>query len=305
LDALEARLIKVTEAIVLGEPLQSWGDDPVSCQSRWMRQDVGYRLLTVAHQCEEAVAKELHALTETFADTEVELGVALQIAEARYRALSGEVVLPDWTQISAVGYALPDGKGAAVEPLKRGVLSAFPVLATAYGESFEAVVTEFAAADPSVRKPLAARFESWLGERVTSPVSDLLHYEAMCCLTGPVDAQAAILGDAEEASQLRVAEGVVLRVFTVQPADLAEDVEFGDRSWGDGALTDVDGQPVPSYPCGLIGYRDPLGSLETAEVDVEVMAILLNNGPFAALEAELRRALVSRGILVSTQWDLD
>ena len=85
----------------------------------------------------------------------------------------------------------------------------------------------------------------------------------------------------------------------VQPASLIEDVEFGDRVYAEGTLTDVDGEAVPEYPCGIVVYRDGDGRAQTIEVEPDVARILVAGDGIGSLPIEVRAALVDLGILVA------
>jgi hypothetical protein len=116
---------------------------------------------------------------------------------------------------------------------------------------------------------------------------------------------AALFSEEDVHSQdLALADGVRVGCFSVQPAQLIEEVEFGDRTWVDGELPDVDGQPVEAFPCGLICFRTPQGQVETVEVAIEDAEILVRGENLQAITPSVLHALIDMGIVVRTRWDL-
>ena len=146
---------------------------------------------------------------------------------------------------------------------------------------------------------LAIRFEDWMAPQCSGPIRSLLAYETMLVSTGPRDGVADVLSDdgAAPCSDLRLAEGVLVRQFDVQPAALLEDVSFGDREYAEGALIDVDGAPVPPYPCGILCFRTKEGQVETVEVAPEIASLPTIGNPSVSIRrGHCSRACVSRNL---------
>mgnify|MGYP001311127820 CR=1 FL=1 len=306
LGALEARVADVARHLTVGAPLPAWGGDALRCREQWMRQDIGWRLCTVWEQCDEESGRELMDALVPFADRSAPLDASLARLESAYAALTDAFVLPSWDEVVAVGYELPNGQGVSAEQVLEGVRSAIPVTSTALGTQLPVLVTRFAKEVAPKRQRLATRFHQWLSPQCSGPVRALLAYEAMLVSTGPRDGIADILNGEEVAPNdgLCLAEGVVVQEFDVQPAALLEDVSFGDRTYADGALTDVDGAPVPHYPCGIICFRTREGQVETVEVEPHVAAQLRAGADVSQLDDNLVAALISLGILVPSRWTL-
>ena len=307
LGALEERIVAVTRAILLDEPLTPWSRDSKSGRAHWIRQDIGWRMLCVAHQCEEDVSEVLHKGVAQFSDRSVDLTDALATLEDAYRELHEDVVLPAWEEVIAVGYRLPTGDGVAVEQVLEGVQSALPATALAYGLEMRELVEDFLSQDAPERVPLARRFGNWLSPTLETPLVDLVQYEVMSATVGPRDGTAIALADEDNSGvvELTLAAGIGAGLFAVQPVQLAEDVEFGDRTLVAGDLPDVDGAPVESYPCGLLCFRNIMGQLETVELAVDVAEILIQGENIQSIDEGIREALCQLGVLVPTHYALD
>lgn len=306
LEALEARVEAVAKYITEGEPLRPWGEETSLCRDQWMRQDVAWRLFTIWEQCDQDSGQGLMQALSQFAEDTHAFPDALSDLERNYASLSEAFELPAWSDLMGVGYTLPNGQGHCSEQILEGIRSALPVTATALGDRLSAVVPDFVREDLPVRERVATRFERWMAPRCTGPMQSLLAYETMLVSTGPRDGVADALRTDQMGSLagLRVASGVVIRRFEVQPASLLEDVSFGDRIYAEGALTDVDGGAVPAYSCGIVCFRTEQGHVETVEVAPEVATCLMEGTELSRMDEEVRMALVALGILVPDRWAL-
>ena len=306
-ESLQSRLEAVVGAMLLGETLAPWAESASEGRARWMAQDLAWRLLTIAHQTDLEAKEGLLQLVDRFAETQCEdLAVAIEGARVEYAALNEVFMLPDWSEVSAVGYDLPGGGGRSTAQLAEGIRSAFPATSTLYGEGLDEIVGQFIVVDAPARKPLAQRLESWWTPSLSNSMRDLVQFESMQALVGPPDAQARVLTtESVPPDRIRCAEGVIVRCFGSEPMTLCEEVLFGDRILGpQDELPDVDGQPVPVRPCSLLCFRETTGAVQLVELDAEVGAQLAKGGSFSrdSLEPQVLQALWDLGVLVPERW---
>lgn len=210
LDALEGRVLGLSEALTGGLPAP-----PLTAgRARWVAQDLAWRLLTVAAQCEDREASDtLEGLVEGLAERPEDVGAAVR----GYEELFEEFFIPTPAQVFAVGYDLGGGYGSDAEQLTEGVLSACPGLELALGrEGVAEQVRAFASWDLArpQRVSIARRFARFLAETGGGPLSDLAAYEAAVADPEPPDPWAACLAWRDgEGDLVRRAQGVeVVRV---------------------------------------------------------------------------------------------
>jgi hypothetical protein len=208
LDSLEERVLEVCEAIVGNKGAAPWQ------ATRWdyVAQDLGYRLLSV-RATSEAHGPVLDGIIDRLAKARSRAGVARCIRE--YRALHAstpararsELVVPE--ALFAVGYALPERAGHALDQLAQGIASACPNGWAALGKRASECVQAFAEADAPERTPIGRRFARWFAQRENSGVADLVRLEAAITHVRARDAVAAQL-DPNDAKgpEVRLANGV-------------------------------------------------------------------------------------------------
>lgn len=143
LDALEARVVAVARAMLLGEPLPTHGGD----EAAWVRADLAFRILTVWQETDGEAAEALLGLLD-------DLGPRTPVAWAE---LEQAFDLPSAEQVFSVGYPL--GRvGRSQRSVRAGLESVAPLvceLADDAGIGFDFV-------PPPERRPLGDRFADWL-----------------------------------------------------------------------------------------------------------------------------------------------
>ena len=318
LDALEARVLAVGDAIATGAPLAPLAPTRVHGRVRWVLQDLGARLLDLWHETEGEAARVLLDLVEPLAracqataGTEPS-GPVLDRARAAirgalegYRALHEDWVLPDPDALFSLGVDLlgvhPGRSRAQVE---EGVVSAVPLTADLLGETLPDRVTSFLARDTAVRVPLGERFAAWLAHAVGGPLSDLTRYEAaLVHLPGP-DPDVVGLGTDALDGRYRLARGARILRAGVDVVELARSVDFGDVVRTGDTLEDVDGAPVPGRPTALALRRGPDGHpviLDLSEADATAVEAL-GAGAVPGLAEGPLEALRTHGILAPVRW---
>ncbi|MFT7520466.1 MAG: hypothetical protein ACI9MC_002615, partial [Kiritimatiellia bacterium] len=177
LDELEQRVIEVTRGLVLGTPVRPLAPTAAHGQARWIAQDLAWRLLTVAHDTDGDVHRELLALVDSLAqvhsltvssDSSAEMvGTAaragLDHVMSGYRALHGEYMLPDPEDMFSLGYDLLGvSDGRSVSQLIDGLHSGLPVTCALLGDRLPELVSAFAKDDVWERVPLGRRFAAWM-----------------------------------------------------------------------------------------------------------------------------------------------
>jgi hypothetical protein len=240
LDALEARVLAVTEGVLGGE-LDPLPGGPSGL--RWIAEDIGWRLGTVWSETDGDAARGLDAIMDQLAmDTHKGDPEAVTKALAAYRALYEEFELLPPDELEAVGYPLATPWAGTV------------------GEGLESLgsanigdVGAFAAFDLThpERRPLADRWATWLP---AGSDKDLARYQAaVACARGEI----ALPGGA---STVRLARGARVEVFECDVVALAEGRTDGEgptalgfvRS-GEGELILVELDPAAATALGRLG----------------------------------------------------
>ena len=190
IDELEDRVWGLTEALSGGLP----ANPLMAGRSHWIAQDVGWRLLTVAAQCEDQeVIDHLEVMVEDLAKAPQSLHLIIQ----RYQAVFEDFFIPEPQEVFAVGYDLGGGWGWDDGQLLDGVASSCPQLEVAIGrESLKEQVVAFSSWDLKRprRRPIGKRFSAFLSQTARGPISDLASYEAAIHHPDPPDPWAASLG---------------------------------------------------------------------------------------------------------------
>ncbi len=290
LDALEARVLEVTEAILSGAPCAPLATTP----ARLAAQDVAWRLLTILAQAEGEAADGLDALVDALAAAPTETG--LVAAMRGYDALHADYELPEPDDVFAVGYALPGGAGRSARQVAEGIASALPGTWARLGRAADEVAATFTAQDAFVRQPLGRRFAGWLGARGADPEADVARWEAALVHAAPVDLVARTLGSAD-------ARGDAWR--------LAGGLELVRSPWDLGALSEAPtARPRPGPSSFLVG-REASGEVLVAELSEAAADAVasLSSGPASDAEldarglgADERQHLRELGLLVPLAW---
>ncbi len=226
LDELEARVVEVLNGLLVGESVRPLAPSADAGRDRWVRQDLGARLLLVHSETDGECADSLLALVNRLAD-----GEDIQAIVDGYRELEEAYYVPAAGEMFAVGYPLVEGLGSDLHQLEAGVRSALPATAAWAGENLTGMVAEFAIADVNSRSGIGERFAVWLTEHGPRVASDVARFEAAMAYPPPSDvARNRVLGVGT--GPYTLAEGARLLRFEWEPTELRD------------AL--LSGQPVPA-----------------------------------------------------------
>ena len=231
LDELEGRVWGLTEALSGGLPANPL---PIG-KDHWIAQDLGWRLLSVAAQCEDREAIDhLESLAEGLARSPQALGPVFR----GYQELYDTFFLPAPEEMFALGYPLIDPEsetvwGSDLAQLYRGIDSACPSLSKALGaESLSEQVSAFAVWDLErpQRVGIGKRFAQFLAETARGPLSDLASYEAtLQHPESPDPYSAAFAWHSAEGNLTRRAQGVDVLNLRVEVSTLIEAIENEDE----------------------------------------------------------------------------
>ncbi|MCO4747565.1 MAG: hypothetical protein KC912_22380 [Proteobacteria bacterium] len=301
LDALEQRVLHVTAGVLgLAEP-PPLAPSADAGRARWRLQDVGWRLLTVWHECEGEAADALWAMVDHLADgiaatrTLEGLDADARIAKviADYRELLEEYVLPPADHVFGVGYPLVDGWGSAWEQLGDGLDSSAPNASRLLKPD---TARRFADTDAWVREPLPARYAQW--SRAQEPaLAGLIAFEtAISTVKAGPDAPRVLAGSGD--AELELVDGARILRAEVDPVALADAVDAGDifRD-GDalGGLEDLEPGPF------AVLVAKPAKDLLVLDLPIEA-ADAIEAGTLDALEPEVAASLAQLGALVPKRW---
>jgi hypothetical protein len=284
LEALEARVVAVARAIVLGEPLAPVVDDPASGRDRWIRQDLAFRMLTVWSECSDDAATAVLSLVERLHDAPVEAIVD------GWRTLTDAFVLPSAEQVFAVGYPLAD-VGRSDAQVLDGLRSVCPLVVEL---ADDAGIDVAGFPDPPVRAPLGDRFTTWLAD-AHPDLAPLAAFET-AVRTVPADPLREQLGPAGTGAVLCDGARVLTAPYDVLAT--AEAVERGDVA---GVRHDDRVLLEPSPPAAdwamVIGRH--AGELVLLDIDTEDAAALTAGRPVAVADD-----LVAHGVMRPERHDL-
>jgi hypothetical protein len=302
LDALEARVLAVRDALLEDRPVPVWA----VTADRWMRQDLAWRLLVVRAECdpEDGAHPALSRLL-------VALAAGRPVAEihAGYVEVHRDFVLPEPDDVFAVGYDLEELQGRSVRQVTEGLESVVPnTLALLDADETPGVVAEFLAADvDGARGPLARRFAAHLRAHRPGPVADLATYESVLAHPRTSDPEAATLGVAgARDKRRRRSEAFEILRFGCDVLALAQALDADPGTSDESAGGDLVTRPT----CLVIGRPAAtelvISDISAATADalermgddaVEPAAVGLAKGEAAALEAV--------GVLVPGAWKCD
>jgi len=318
LEDLQERAVAVLNAIAQGDALEPLAPTRDHGEARWVLQDLGWRLLALAHETEGEAADVLHDMvdglahacaataTDTPAD-QVRAGAVRAIHQARaaYEQLFEAFEVPEPDDIWALGHdLLGTGGGRSVSQIREGLLDALPGTCRLLQPELDASVAAFVEQDRPVRVPLGRRFATWVAGEAPAEVGALARFEAALAHLPPADPLVIGLGGPEPGQSVRLAQGVVVLRESVDVVELARSVEFEDVVRQGPRVLDVDGEPVPERETALVLVRDVVGQVVLLDVEVRVGDALLalwDGGNLDVSEAEWH-ALVEVGVLRPVRW---
>lgn len=292
LEALIARIEAITDCLVEGRPIPPLRSD----RSRIIAQDLGWRLLMTAADCEGEAADVLDALAVRLSEDPTALAAVI----AGYRAAAEDWWLPPASDLFAVGYPLPDGLGLHAGATEAALARACPNSLAVLDDARDPWLAGFIAAEQT-RGPTALRFAEWAARQHPGPIADLLRYEATCAHPGPADPVVDVLGPGASDAPLVCCDHLnVLR--------LGIDADALIRALD--AEGDADVQAV-ERPVNMVISRRAGSEVLVAEISDNASEILMklkqSPTPRAAIDlptAELE-SLISLGVLRPACWPID
>lgn len=319
LDALEARVLDVVDAITEGKPLADLAPSRTHGEARWVLQDLAWRLLMLWHETEGEAADTLSDLIDdlssacgdtadaTLSGSQVEAEAEAAISRALdgYRALHEEWVLPEPDHLFALGHdLLGTHSGRSVDQVSQGVQSALPLTCDLLHDLPDRVA-DFVAQDHAVRVPLGHRFATWLGSDVHPALAELAHYEAALTHLPVADDEVLGLGPVSADGRYRLARGVRVLRTRHDVVEVARAADFGDLEVRDDDLVDVDGNPIAEADSALALSRAPDGQPQVLNLEPHVADALLglwNGGTLEGVSDGTVSALAAHGVLRPVRW---
>ena len=143
-------------------------------RSTWICQDVAWRLLVIAMECDGECRKELEKIIRRLADSSDE---ALRYSSITYSALCDEWYLPAYDDVFSLGYSILNRLGGSIEQITDGLEETLPNTTAILGDALPPVVVAFAEQDVPSRVPLARRFAEFLNEEAPGPTAEVARYE--------------------------------------------------------------------------------------------------------------------------------
>ncbi|TVQ86196.1 MAG: hypothetical protein EA397_20405 [Deltaproteobacteria bacterium] len=315
LDALEARVLAVLDALVGEAELPRLAPTAAHGECRWVLQDLAWRLLSIRQDCEGEAADALDGTVDMLSAVcalTAQASVSPLTVQERskrvvhgalhlYRDLYESFVLPEPDHVFALGHDLLGvHPGRSIDQVREGIVSALPITARVLGERLPELVELFVAQDPPVRALIGRRFATWLLGHAEGPLVDLARFEAEVTHLGARDEVMTALGDFEPHVPVRLTPGVVILRAEVDVMELTAAADFGDiEVQPDLSLRDVDGEPIPREPTSVGMIRGLDGSVEVTPLEPEVAGALLrlSEGAVLDLPAQDRQLLASRGLI--------
>jgi hypothetical protein len=271
--------MEVLNGLLLGEDVRPLAPSADAGRDRWVRQDLGARLLLVHSETDGDCAQGLLALVDRLAD-----GAEIQTIVEDYSELEEEFYVPASGEMFAVGYPLVEGVGSDVEQLLAGVHSALPATSAWAGDDLPGWVAEFAKVDQSVRIGIGERFASWLTEQGVEVGSDVARFEAAMAHPPPGDvSRNRVLGVGP--GPYKLAEGARLLRFEWEPTELRDALLSGQA-------------PPERQPHALVVGRAG-GEWVMAEIDLST-ADDIDAG--VALTSDVGRGLAELGLCSPASW---
>jgi hypothetical protein len=308
LEALEARVIAVCNALLLGAPLQPWAPTPALGRLRWTLQDLGMRIAQIQSDTDGSLVAELDACIDRLAeavrsterpeaDPECLADVLVQTRQT-WTALTQEWELPEADVVFGLGYEGPATTPAGLT-LGSAEIDALPLTRLALGTEAPAVLAAAHRAASWTREPAAARLARNLPQSLPESLVALATWEA--ALAALPETSPAPWEVAKGHGPFRCRPGVHLVDAPCEVLRLAERVESGavDGAWEGGAFVwrAHDGEVIDPTPQSLLLARDAAGDVLLLDVDPETTSALRSD-PVGRLEEEEQTLFLSLGILV-------
>jgi len=285
LESLIERVHVVSRAILLGEPLRPFTSSPAHGRARWMLQDLGWRLATVAELTPgdgglavDDLVRQVATLvpaTAQEADPSFLVQAGLQAVHAAYTELYDQVALPHPDDVFGLGYRLPLPQVQSPAQLLEGVLSANPIAGELMGDSLQPVVNRFMSQEVWSRTDLPTRWKRFIRSTHGPHVADLADWEAAVA-TLPPQPEAALMA-LEDADAVRLATHVRLVNAQTDVIALAERLDEGsvDLSVDDETITMVvHDEPLDDEPTLLLLSRGQDGEPVLLDLPTELQAAL-------------------------------
>lgn len=278
LDAMEARVVALTDALCGGAP-----PTPLTgTRDRWIAQDLGWRLVQVRAETEGEATVELGRLIERLA---TEPGPETFAAvEAGYRALFEDWILPEPDDVFAVGY----GAWRSVRQMREGIESVCPAALKLLGDG--ELINEFVKQDGYLRQPLGRRFAAFLAVRAPGPAAQVAALEAVLAQPPAPDPAAGLGAAGARDGRRRWAAGLELLRADVDVLALLEALNAGRTP------------RLRRRPVNLVVGRAHDGEVVLAEVSAAA-ADALAAGAAPALPSEERASLESLGLVLPVAWE--
>jgi hypothetical protein len=261
------------DALAHGSPWAAWTLTPAQV----VAQDVGWRLLQVAADCDGEAATLLDDLAQRLASDAESLPGVIET----YEVACDDWWLPSAAEVFALGYALPRGHGRSTEGLARALGDAMPGTEALLDESLPAHLVAFAQ-EPPTRGPLPRRLAAWLAAGTPGPVAEVARYEAACADPQPADEATDSLGEGE--GEPIAASGIEVLEFTVDPTLLLQALE-------DESVAEDDAE----RPTILAIRQRAGGEVVVAEINAAAAAFLVGTGPGPHCRSMSRRRSPSSG----------
>ena len=289
LEALEERVREVAGHVTGQSEARPLAGDTW----RWISQDLGMRLVTLWVETEGEVAEALEDVVIALAEAPSEAGVKATIA--RYRELHADWVLPEPSELFALGYPISDEHVFSVPQVTKGLATACPRTLEALSAEAVALIERFVrdeAPETWVRRPLGRRFAAYLDGKAPEAVSDLARFEAALAYPAPVDPIAAAFhGHQGEGETLRFAEG--LELLCVHH-DVTEE-----------SVVRLDSPVYWALWCAADGDLRLLAISEAAAALLDTGGGRTFDRESIDLQPEEVALLKEHGVLVPTRWSLD
>jgi len=282
LDALQARVSGVADALLDGTALAPLAPSPVHGRWRWILQDVAWRIEVVRSQCDRQVAAELNTLLDGLAaatpatidetrDARAEVQAALSAASLAYQELDRTYELLPPTELFAVGYPLAEGEpgsaGSRAQMLE-GLRTCSPASVALSGVRADGLIEAVIQrdwADPR-REALADRWAEAV-EAECGPGdarSEVARYEAAVAVA-PGRIQPPLLGT-PRFRRWRMVPGARVLQFSLDVPAIAAAVAEGRLPSGH------------ARPMALVVTKSPSGEALVAEIEPGVAEMLLGLG---------------------------
>lgn len=292
LEAQIARTEAVARALAEGATVPPLASDT----ARIRAQDLGWRLLVTAAECEGEAAAILDALAERLAVDPGDRTVAAVIAA--YQEATEDWWLPPTRDLFAVGYPLGADHGLSTSATEAALARSCPNGLAILGEQAPDLMRSFASEELG-RGPLPRRFADWLAARQPGVEADLLRYESACAHPGPADPLVDGLGPAD--GPIERADHLDLLRLGIDADSLIRAIEADD----DAPVAEGIERPV-----AMVIRRRSGGDVLVAEISAEAADAVerLAAGPCTpadlGLPPEELASLLSLGVVRPARWPI-